>query len=82
MDSFEKDRYLFAIVFICEKLEIIDGQHRCKAAKRKDLLIYFMVMPGWGIKEASVLNVNSRNWTIVDFMETHSKAGNPNYVRF
>jgi hypothetical protein len=41
-----------------------------------------MVMPGWGIKEVTILNMNSRNWTILDFMETHAKAGNPNYIRF
>jgi disulfide oxidoreductase YuzD len=82
MDSFTKDGYLFTILFVNEKMEIIDGQHRFEAARRSKLPVYFMVMPGWGIKEVTILNVNSRNWTIVDFMGTHAKAGNPNYVRF
>ena len=82
MESYTKDGYLFTIIYVNEKLEIIDGQHRCEAAKRMGLPVYFMIMPGWGIKEVTILNVNSRNWTIVDFMETHAKAGNPNYVRF
>ncbi len=82
MDSFEKDGYLFTIMYVNERLEVIDGQHRCEVAKRMGLPVYFMVMPGWGIKEVTILNVNSRNWTIVNFMETHAKAGNPNYVRF
>jgi len=82
MESFKKDGYLFTILYVNEKLEIIDGQHRCEAARRLGLPVYFMIMPGWGIKEVTILNVNSRNWTIVDFMETHAKAGNPNYVRF
>jgi len=82
MESYEKDGYLFTIIFVNERLEIIDGQHRYEAARRKKLPVYFMVMPGWGIKEVTMLNMNSRNWTILDFMETHAKAGNPNYVRF
>jgi hypothetical protein len=82
IDSFLNDGYLFTILYLNEKLEIIDGQHRLEAAKRKSLPVYFMIMPGWSIKEVTILNMNSRNWTIVDFMETHAKAGNPNYVRF
>ncbi len=82
MSSFDKDGYLFTIVYVNERLEIIDGQHRCEAAKRLQLPVYFMIMPGWGMREVTILNVNSRNWTINDFMETHAKAGNPNYVRF
>ena len=82
MDSFVKDGYLFTILYVNEKMQIIDGQHRFEAAKRKGLPVHFMVMPGWGIREVTILNVNSRNWTIIDFMETHAKSGNPNYVRF
>jgi len=82
VNSFVKDGYLFTILYLNEKMQIIDGQHRFEAAKRSKLPVHFMVMPGWGIKEVTILNVNSRNWTIVDFMETHAKSGNPNYVRF
>jgi len=82
MNSFVKDGYLFTILYVNENMQIIDGQHRFEAAKRSGLPVYFMVMPGWGIKEVTILNVNSRNWTIVDFMETHAKSGNPNYIRF
>ena len=39
-------------------------------------------MPGWGIKEVTVLNVNSRNWTMEDFLNTHAKGGNKNYIAF
>lgn len=82
ISSFETDGYLFTVVYVNEKLQIIDGQHRCEAARRKGLPVYFALMPGWGMKEVTILNVNSRNWTILDFMETHAKSGNPNYVRF
>lgn len=82
MASFEKDGYLFTVVYVNEKLEIIDGQHRVEAARRKSLPVYFMIMPGWGMREVTVLNVNSHNWTIQDFMESYAKAGNPNYIRF
>ncbi|GAA4461808.1 hypothetical protein GCM10023093_07210 [Nemorincola caseinilytica] len=82
MNSFERDGYLFTVIYLNERLEIIDGQHRYEAARRKGLPLHFMIMPGWGMREVTILNVNSRDWTITDFMETHAKAGNPNYVRF
>jgi hypothetical protein len=82
MESFEKDGYLFTILYVNEKLQIIDGQHRFEAAKRKGLPVHFMIIPKWGLREVTTLNVNSRNWTINDFMEAHAKGGNPNYVRF
>ena len=82
MQSFENDGYLFTIVYVNEKVEIIDGQHRFESAKRKHLPVFFIVMPGWGIREVSILNVNSLNWTMEDFMNTHARSGNQNYVRF
>jgi hypothetical protein len=82
MESFMKDGYLFTIVYVNEKMEIIDGQHRFEGARRKHLPIYFIVMPGWGIKEVTVMNVNSRNWTMEDFLNTHAKAGKPSYIAF
>jgi hypothetical protein len=82
MESFQTDGYLFTLLYVNEKLEIIDGQHRLEAAKRLGLPVYFSIMPGWGLKEVTMLNMYSRNWAIEDFMESHAKAGNPNYVRF
>lgn len=32
MESFSKDAYLFTLIYVNEKLEIIDGQHRFEAA--------------------------------------------------
>lgn len=82
MESFENDGYLFTILYVNEKMQIIDGQHRFEAAKRKHLPVYFIIMPGWDIRHVAILNVNSRNWTMADFMNTHAKAGNENYIRF
>ena len=82
MESFDKDGYLFTIIYVNEKMQIIDGQHRFEAAKRKHLPVYFIIMPGWDIRHVAILNVNSRNWTMTDFMNTHAKAGNENYIRF
>jgi len=82
MESFRKDGYLFTILYVNEKMELIDGQHRFEAAKRLHLPVYFIVMPGWGIKEVAILNVNSRNWTMEDFLNTHAKSGNIHYQVF
>ncbi|MCC6198988.1 ParB N-terminal domain-containing protein [Candidatus Nomurabacteria bacterium] len=82
MESFQKDGYLFTILFVNEMLQQIDGQHRFEAAKRLHLPIYFAVMPGWGIKEVTILNVNSRDWKMEEFMNSYARGGNENYVRF
>ncbi|MDQ5930912.1 MAG: hypothetical protein QG674_76 [Patescibacteria group bacterium] len=82
MQSFQKDGYLFTILYLNENLEMIDGQHRFEAAKRLHLPVFFIICPGWSIKEVAILNVNSKNWTMEDFMNTHAKSGNMNYVTF
>lgn len=82
MKSYEDDGYLFTIIYVNERMQWIDGQHRFESAKRKHLPVYFIIMPGWGIKEVTVLNVNSRNWTMEDFLNTHAKGGNENYIMF
>lgn len=60
----------------------LTGSTGLKQPRRKHLPVYFIIVPGWGIREVTILNMNSRNWTIQDFMETHAKAGNPHYVQF
>lgn len=80
--SYRKDSYLFSVIYVNERLEIIDGQHRFEAARRMGLPVNFMVMPGWGIREVIILNVNSSNWSLPDFLESYAKAGNENYIRF
>ena len=82
MKSYEEDGYYFTTLNLNEKLKEIDGQHRFESAMRKGLPVRFMIMPTWGIKEVTVLNVNSRNWKPVDFMESYAQQGNPNYIRF
>ena len=80
--SYEKDGYLFTVLYMNEKLQQIDGQHRFESARRKQLPVYFMIMSGWGLKEVTTLNVNSHNWSIIDFMETYVRQGNEHYVLF
>lgn len=82
MASYEKDGYYFSILDLNEKLEEIDGQHRFESAMRKNLPVRFMIMPGWTIKEVRVLNLNTRNWSPIDFLESYATQGYPNYIRF
>ncbi len=82
MKSFQNDGYLFTILYVNEKMRIIDGQHRFEAARRLKLPIRFIIVPGWGIEQVSILNVQSKNWTAEDFMNTHVSNGNQDYARF
>ena len=82
MRSYRKEGFLFRVMYLNEYLEVIDGQHGIEAARRLGLPIYFMVMPGWGKKEVTTLNVSSDSWTLQDFMHLYAEEGNPNYVVF
>ncbi len=82
MKSYDEDGYYFTLLYLNEKLEEIDGQHRFESAMRKNVPVRFMIQPGWGIKEVTVLNVNSKVWTTKDFMESYANQGNINYIRF
>ncbi len=82
MRSYIKDGFHDRIMYINELLEIIDGQHGIEAARRLGLRIIFVIAPGWGKKEVTILNVNSESWTQKDFMHMYAEEGNPNYQVF
>lgn len=77
-----KECYLPTIIYVNEFLQIIDGQHRLESAKKTNKPVIFCIQPGWGIKEVQILNVNSKNWTGEDFMNSFARAGNENYIQF
>ena len=77
-----KEYPLITIILVNERMEIIDGQHRFLALKELGLPINYVIVRGYGIKEVSVLNAIGMNWTKMDYLETHIKGGNENYIKF
>jgi hypothetical protein len=78
IESF-KDVYLFSPIIVNEKFQIIDGQHRFAAAQELGLPVYYIVAPGYGIKEVQILNTNSSDWGYTDYLHMYVTKKIPAY---
>jgi hypothetical protein len=79
--SIEENGILPSIAIVNEKMEVIDGQHRIEAMKRTENPVYFQVREGYSLKDCIALNVASRNWTTMDYIDSYAEQGNPDYER-
>ena len=59
---------------------VIDGQHRLKAAMKANIPVDYVVEKSAKVEEISKLNTNSRNWNIIDHLNYYVKLQNPHYV--
>lgn len=66
------EKQLVTPIIVNEKFEIIDGQHRFTAVQLKDLPIYYIVCPGYGLADVHRLNERSNDWKLKDFLEGYS----------
>ena len=77
-----KENFLINPIFVNEKNEIIDGNHRFYACKATGNPIYYIIYNGWGIAEAHLLNATRKNWTTEEYLNGYCDLGNENYIRF
>jgi len=77
-----RENPLVTIIYVNEKMEIIDGQHRFLACQHLGLPINYVIVNGYGINEVQILNAIGMNWTKADYLETFIKNGNKNYIKF
>lgn len=54
------ENYLFTVIIVNEKYEIIDGQHRFECVKELKLPLHYIVCKGYGLNEVHVLYENSK----------------------
>lgn len=80
-ESVIKVGWFIPMITINERYEIIDGQGRVEVAKRHNLPVNAMMVYGAGIKECISMNIDQKNWTMVDFIKSYSDQGNENYQR-
>jgi hypothetical protein len=73
---------LFTIIFVNQRMEIIDGQHRYFISKELGLPIYYVVIYGYGMEEVKILNSNSEKWKKRDYLESHIDSGSTDYIKF
>tara|TARA_R110000868_G_scaffold50875_2_gene161957 strand:- start:4326 stop:5039 length:714 start_codon:yes stop_codon:yes gene_type:complete len=76
------ENYLFTIIIVNEKNEIIDGQHRFDVIKELKLPLHYIICNGYGLNEVHLLNQNSKIWTTADYLEGYSNMGYSDYVEF
>jgi hypothetical protein len=77
-----REKPLVTIIYVNEKMQIIDGQHRFLALKELGLPINYVIVHGYGIDEVQILNAIGMNWTKADYLETYISNGNENYIKF
>jgi len=77
-----KERYLFTVITVNEKYEIIDGQHRFEVLSKLGLPINYVVCDGYGLAEVHRMNTNSKNWSADDYMNAYVDLGYSEYVRY
>lgn len=76
------ENYLFTLIIVNEKYEIIDGQHRFQAIKELGLPLYFIVKDGYQLDFVHQYNINTQNWKSADYLESYCGLGNLQYLEF
>lgn len=79
--SFDKIGYIPVPIIVNEKYEVIDGQGRLEACKRRGYPINFIIRPGLTIEDCIVMNINSTPWKLMDYIECYAETGNINYQK-
>lgn len=75
-------RYLFTIIVVNEKFEIIDGQHRFDVIEELKLPLHYIVCKGYGLSEVHILNQNSKTWNMDDFLDGYCSLGYSEYLTY
>lgn len=79
--SMQQD-YLFTIITVNEKYQIIDGQHRFECIKELNLPLHYVICKGYSLEQVQRLNVNSKNWASDDYMNGYCDMGYEHYIEY
>lgn len=74
--------YLFTVIIVNEKYEIIDGQHRFEVIKELKLPLYYIICEGYGLNEVHILNQNSKTWNADDYLTGYCNLGYEDYIKY
>jgi len=74
--------YLYTIITVNEKHEIIDGQHRFDVIQELNLPLHYVVCNGYGLNEVHILNQNSKTWNADDYLEGYCNLGYNDYIQY
>lgn len=76
-----KDIFLFTVIIVNDKYEIIDGQNRFMASRKLGKPIRYVIVEGYGVEETRLYNMEARNWQKKDFIRSYADQGNEEYVK-
>jgi hypothetical protein len=74
--------YLFTVIIVNEKYEIIDGQHRFDVIEELKLPLNYIICKGYGLNEVHRLNTNSKTWNADDYLEGYCRLGYIDYIKY
>lgn len=77
-----EEHYLFTIIIVNEKYEIIDGQHRFDVIQELGLPLHYIICKGYGLNEVHILNNNSKTWNADDYLIGYVNLGYKDYVKY
>lgn len=60
---------------------VVDGQHRLKAAEQLGVPIYYQITVDMTIDDAAKINGPVKRWTMQDRMSVQMQAGSPEYLK-
>lgn len=76
------EKYLFTVIIVNEKYEIIDGQHRFEVIQELKLPLHYIVCTGYGLNEVHILNANLKTWNADDYLTGYCNLGYDDYLKY
>lgn len=76
------ENYLFTVIIVNEKYEIIDGQHRFDVIQELNLPLNYIICKGYGLKEVHILNQISKTWNADDYLTGYCSLGYKDYLKY
>jgi hypothetical protein len=75
-----KNMLQYRPIMINEKWEVIDGQHRLKAAEKLGVEIYYEMNKNLEAQDIILIN-NQKSWGIADYLNFYCAQGNQEYIK-
>lgn len=72
--------HLFPII-VNSKMQVIEGQHRLKAAQALNFALYYIVDDQVDAKDIAIINNNRKGWSGKDYIAFYAKSGNVHYKK-
>lgn len=80
-DSINKIGLIPAPIICNDKMQVIDGQGRVKVCEKLGLPVFYIIVPGLGVKDCISMNVSQTPWNMLDYIKSYASQGNENYIK-